>query len=199
MIVPSPRVIVLSLATAIAPVFLSGCATSTTVEVENKCEYGEDVERKCEFTIGISISSGKFNNINQIINENVALDFNNSQRPLNDSPYNSARPGIITLKNNGVTVGVESSTYMKVGQKVVSENPSNLTSTLALYNGQVDEIELVVEQLSFTLQPGPNTITSEVTHDTNVLAGASTAIYYEPPCGGSGDPSTTPGDDTIFC
>jgi len=142
-----------------------------------KCTYKSDGSWECSVETVLQKSSGNYNNLAQIMNDSIALDFSNSPNALLEDQLNI---GSITLKSNDLPIATKTSTYQKYGQTIIAANSNELVNWLASYNGQADEIVITVNQLKFETRPGANTVVMEITQNGNVVAGTSESMYISP-------------------
>lgn len=91
---------------------LSGCVTPPKVIIKPICVFDDDGKKVCTVEGSVTMNEpGNFNNLAQIMNENLALDFSNSPNALLVNQFNI---GNITLKSNGAPIATQSSTYEKL-------------------------------------------------------------------------------------
>lgn len=160
--------------------FLAGCSSIPgPKKTVTKCTVNNQGETECYIEITWEKNSGNFNNMQDLIYEDIAIDFSNSQRPLKDRPFGSVPmdDGIVKLQQGNSILAVKASSYSKQGQKITAADDQGMGNWMANYNGQANTIVLRVSNLKFDTVIGPNTITAEVTHNGNVLSGASTSFY----------------------
>ena len=156
---------------------MNGCSTIPTPEIEIECTVTPEGVEKCTIKIVVKNESGNFNDLAQIMNEDLALDFSNSPNALLNQQFNI---GNITLKSNDLPIATKTASYQKAGQEIVAADSADIVNWLASHNGQADEIVLTISELQFQALIGANTMVVELTQNGNVIAGGSASEYISP-------------------